>query len=51
MKKLNLEQMETVNGGCRCERLMRRFSRMQRRGNSKGMDRMIAKIMRSECCG
>lgn len=49
MKKLNLEQMEKVNGGCRHERLMRRYRRMEARGDARGMAKMYAKMMLEGC--
>jgi len=49
MKKLELKQMEKVNGGNACSRYKRRYSRYVSNGNSNGATRMYEKALSVPC--
>ncbi|WP_320017637.1 hypothetical protein [Labilibaculum manganireducens] len=49
MKKLELKQMEKVNGGGACERYKRRFLGYAEDGNGSGKTRMYNKAVAAGC--
>ena len=49
MKKLEVTQMEKVNGGDACSRYKNRYYRMKGRGNDAGATRMYEKAVSANC--